>query len=72
VTTFRVRAIPFGAAVQLTRRALALGPDRFTHRRVLEPLADWWKLGELPLSCAGHPCQHPFTFVLDSLENPLT
>jgi len=68
VTTIRVRATPVGAALQLTRRALALGPARFTQRSVLELLADWWSLGELPAECAGRDCQHPFTFALDSLE----
>jgi len=48
-----VRAIPLGAALQLSRRALALGPDRFTHRRVLEILVG---------------SDHPFTFALRILE----
>lgn len=66
VTSFRVRAIPVGAALQLSRRALALGPDRFTHRNVLELLAEWWRVGPLPFPGG----EHPFTFALAILESP--
>ena len=67
MTTIRVRAVPVGAALQLTRRTLELGP-RFTFAGALELLAEWWELGQLPAECAGRDCQHPFTFALETLE----
>jgi len=72
-TTLRIRAIPYGAALQLTRRALALGPDRFTHRGVLELMAQWWEAGAAGWDATNRlgilvAAGHPFTFALRILE----
>lgn len=65
MTTIRVRAIPVGAALQLTRRALELGPH-FTYAGALELLAEWWTR-PWPAGLDGD-LAHPFTFALSILE----
>jgi hypothetical protein len=75
VTTLRVRAVPVGAALQLTRRALALGPERFTSAGVLAIMAEWWEYGRAGAGTLGDvfgqpggDYDHPFTFALRILE----
>lgn len=75
MTTIRVRAIPVGAAIRLTRRALAIGP-RVTLPAIHGLMAEWWSVSDY----CGDNCgswtgdySHPFTSALRTLENaPLT
>jgi len=73
MTTIRVRAIPVGAALQLTRRTLELGP-RFTFAGALELMADWWEAGAAGWDAADRAgrilagSDHPYTFALRILE----
>lgn len=69
MTTLRIRAVPVGAAIHLTRRALALGP-RFTIASVHDLMADWWSGLETPEVGNKLPgdLAHPFTWALKILE----
>jgi len=71
VTTIRVRAVPVGKALQLTRRALAIGP-RFTYAGALDLMGDWWEQDadwRRPANPELFPDDaHPFTFALRILE----
>lgn len=74
MTTIRIRAVPVGAAIHLTRRALALGP-RFTYAGVLGLLGDWWDAGAAGWDALDREGRlvpdttHPFTWALSILES---
>lgn len=70
LTSLRIRAVPVGAAIALTRRALAVGGDRFTLPAVLEHMGRWWELDRVPIPDTVPELSHPFTFALKILETP--
>ena len=69
MTTFRVRATPLGAALQVSRRLFALGP-RLTVPAVHQLMADWWMIDHMAGVEPGQDAGHPFTYALRILETP--